>query len=106
MDRIAGRIERAEQLDPLSKVVAGVVDKVLASRRVTELASGTPIGHPLHPLLVTVPIGSWTSSMIFDLTGNEDLQRKGKADQAGASVKAKVNKVANTVKGKIDDLKK
>jgi uncharacterized protein YjbJ (UPF0337 family) len=41
-----------------------------------------------------------------DLTGNEDLQRKGEADQAGASVKEKVNKVANTVKGKIDDLKK
>jgi nitrite reductase/ring-hydroxylating ferredoxin subunit len=48
-----------------------VADKVLASRRVTELASGTPIGHPLHPLLVTIPIGSWTSSMIFDLTGDE-----------------------------------
>jgi len=41
-----------------------------------------------------------------DLTGNDDLQRKGKADQAGASVKDKVNKVANAVKGKIDDLKK
>jgi uncharacterized protein YjbJ (UPF0337 family) len=41
-----------------------------------------------------------------DLTGNDDLQREGKADQAGASVKQKVNKVADAVKGKIDDLKK
>ena len=41
-----------------------------------------------------------------DLTGNKDLQREGKADQAGASVKDKVNKVADTVKDKIDDLKK
>jgi uncharacterized protein YjbJ (UPF0337 family) len=41
-----------------------------------------------------------------DLTGNDDLQREGKADQAGASIKDKVNKVANTVKDKIDDLKK
>ena len=41
-----------------------------------------------------------------DLTGNEDLQREGKADQAGASVKDKVNKVADTVKDKIDDLTK
>jgi uncharacterized protein YjbJ (UPF0337 family) len=41
-----------------------------------------------------------------DLTGNQDLQREGKADQAGASVKDKVNKVANTVKDRIDDLKK
>jgi nitrite reductase/ring-hydroxylating ferredoxin subunit/uncharacterized membrane protein len=72
LDRIAGRIERAEQLDSVSKVLASVADKLLASRRVTELASGTPIGHPVHPLLVTIPIGSWTSSMIFDLTRDEE----------------------------------
>ena len=41
-----------------------------------------------------------------DLTGNEDLQREGEADQAGASVKEKVNKVADAVKDKVDDLKK
>jgi uncharacterized protein YjbJ (UPF0337 family) len=41
-----------------------------------------------------------------DLTGNDDLQRKGKADQAGASVKDKVNKVANAVKDQVDKLKK
>lgn len=72
LDRLAGRIEHAEQLDHPSKVISGVADKLLANRRVTELLSGTPIGHPLHPLLVTVPIGSWSSSMIFDLTGNEE----------------------------------
>ena len=71
LDRIAGSIEHAEQLDHPSEVIAGVVDKVLANRRVTELASGTPIGHPVHPLLVTIPLGSWSSSMIFDLTGDE-----------------------------------
>jgi nitrite reductase/ring-hydroxylating ferredoxin subunit/uncharacterized membrane protein len=72
LDRIAGRIEHAEQLDRPSDVVASVADKLLANRRVTELASGTPIGHPLHPLLVTIPLGSWTSSMIFDLTDDEE----------------------------------
>jgi uncharacterized protein YjbJ (UPF0337 family) len=41
-----------------------------------------------------------------DLTGNDDLEREGKADQAGASVKEKVNKVADKVKDKVDDLKK
>jgi uncharacterized protein YjbJ (UPF0337 family) len=41
-----------------------------------------------------------------DLTGNDDLQREGKADQAGASIKEKVNKVADAVKDKVDDLKK
>ncbi|HZB71120.1 MAG TPA: CsbD family protein [Acidimicrobiales bacterium] len=41
-----------------------------------------------------------------DLTGNEDLERKGQSDQAKASLKDKVGKVADTVKDKIDDLKK
>jgi nitrite reductase/ring-hydroxylating ferredoxin subunit/uncharacterized membrane protein len=34
------------------------------------LASGTFLGHPVHPLLVTVPIGSWTAATVFDLLGD------------------------------------
>ncbi|MCW2668805.1 MAG: hypothetical protein JWO27_702 [Frankiales bacterium] len=26
-----------------------------------------PYGHPFHPLLVTVPIGAWISSLVFDI---------------------------------------
>ncbi|MEP7026233.1 MAG: DUF2231 domain-containing protein [Actinomycetota bacterium] len=26
-----------------------------------------PYGHPLHPLLVTVPIGAWLGSLVFDV---------------------------------------
>ncbi len=26
-----------------------------------------PYGHPLHPILVTVPIGAWVASLVFDL---------------------------------------
>jgi uncharacterized membrane protein len=32
---------------------------------VTVLAG--PYGHPFHPILVTVPIGAWTASLIFDI---------------------------------------
>lgn len=28
-----------------------------------------PYGHPLHPMLVTVPIGAWIASIIFDIVG-------------------------------------
>ncbi|HRN28593.1 MAG TPA: DUF2231 domain-containing protein [Terrimesophilobacter sp.] len=28
-----------------------------------------PYGHPFHPILVTVPIGAWVASVIFDLAG-------------------------------------
>jgi uncharacterized membrane protein len=36
-----------------------------AKRPVTVLA-GT-YGHPIHPILVTVPIGAWATSLVFDI---------------------------------------
>src|SRR3954463_12679118 len=39
---------------------------------VTTLAG--PYGHPFHPILVTVPIGAWVASLVFDVisrTGND-----------------------------------
>lgn len=36
-----------------------------AKRPRTTLAG--PYGHPFHPILVTVPIGAWVASLIFDL---------------------------------------
>ncbi|MEU6415418.1 DUF2231 domain-containing protein [Microbispora sp. NPDC046933] len=29
-----------------------------------------PYGHPFHPILVTVPIGAWTSSLAFDVASH------------------------------------
>ena len=29
-----------------------------------------PYGHPFHPLLVTVPIGAWTASLVFDIASD------------------------------------
>jgi uncharacterized membrane protein len=29
-----------------------------------------PYGHPLHPILVTVPIGAWVASLVFDLASH------------------------------------
>ena len=33
------------------------------------MLSGTALGHPSHPLLVTAPIGAWTAATVLDLTG-------------------------------------
>ena len=39
-----------------------------AKHPVTVLA-GT-YGHPVHPMLVTVPIGAWTASLVFDIASH------------------------------------
>lgn len=72
LDTTADRIERADALDGVAEAVAGIADTALSPSRLTDLLSGTPIGHPLHPLLVTVPIGAWTSSLLLDVLGRDD----------------------------------
>jgi uncharacterized membrane protein len=37
-----------------------------AKRPVSALLAG-PYGHPFHPILVTVPIGAWIASLVFDI---------------------------------------
>jgi len=38
-----------------------------AKRPLNALAG--PYGHPFHPILVTIPIGTWTASLVFDIIG-------------------------------------
>lgn len=39
-----------------------------AKRPVTGLAGG--YGHPLHPMLVALPIGAWVASLVFDIASH------------------------------------
>lgn len=45
-------------------VVAGMENR--AKQPVSALLAG-PYGHPFHPILVTIPIGAWVSSLVFDV---------------------------------------
>jgi uncharacterized membrane protein len=40
-----------------------------AKEPVTAALAG-PYGHPFHPMLVTVPIGAWVSSLVFDVAAH------------------------------------
>lgn len=68
LERLAATIEQATWLDPPAEKVASVIRRVLPSRGpIRDAASGTPIGHPAHPALVAVPIGTWSAATILDL---------------------------------------
>jgi nitrite reductase/ring-hydroxylating ferredoxin subunit/uncharacterized membrane protein len=71
LDRLVGRIERAEILDGPADALASFTESATQNTVVTNLLSGTPLGHPAHPLLVAIPLGSWTSAVVFDVTGDE-----------------------------------
>lgn len=60
------RLENATALDGVAAKVKPVVEKALANRRLTDVLHGVWLGHPLHPVLVQVPVGAWTSAAILD----------------------------------------
>jgi nitrite reductase/ring-hydroxylating ferredoxin subunit/uncharacterized membrane protein len=70
------RLENAEGLDPLVNTVRDVVDRYLQPPALRDLLHGVPLGHPLHPLLVQVPLGAWLSAAALDvLPGTEQAAR-------------------------------
>ena len=66
------KLEGAAWLDPAAGAVAGLVRKAVPSGKVADALHGVPLGHPVHPLLVVVPLGAWVSAAVLDLMpGNQ-----------------------------------
>jgi uncharacterized membrane protein len=60
------RIERSVVADPAIRVLQrGIRSFPLGDVR--DLLRGRPLGHPVHPVLVQVPIGCWLSAAVLDI---------------------------------------
>ncbi len=42
----------------------------LEAKQPVSAAMAGPYGHPFHPILVTVPIGAWVASLVFDIASH------------------------------------
>ncbi|MFD8222147.1 DUF2231 domain-containing protein [Streptomyces sp. NPDC059697] len=42
----------------------------LQAKRPVSASFAGPYGHPFHPILVTVPIGAWVTSLVFDIASH------------------------------------
>ncbi|MFE9322221.1 DUF2231 domain-containing protein [Nocardia sp. NPDC052278] len=40
------------------------------AKQPVSVALAGPYGHPFHPILVTVPIGAWVASIVFDIASH------------------------------------
>jgi nitrite reductase/ring-hydroxylating ferredoxin subunit/uncharacterized membrane protein len=74
MHDIAMRLEKVDALDAITGPLGEAVQKVITPGRVKDLLSGTWLGHPLHPLLTDIPIGSFTSATLLDFFGGRRAQ--------------------------------
>ncbi len=69
-------LERAKRLDRLTAPVQRAARR-LPPGRARDALHGVWLGHPLHPVLVQVPVGTWLSASLLDTwPGNEKASRR------------------------------
>jgi nitrite reductase/ring-hydroxylating ferredoxin subunit/uncharacterized membrane protein len=68
---IVDLIDRQEWLGSIAGVLAPAVTKAFkaagkSGRDVKNFLNGVWLAHPLHPVLTDIPIGAWTTALVFD----------------------------------------
>jgi nitrite reductase/ring-hydroxylating ferredoxin subunit/uncharacterized membrane protein len=59
------KIEHDERLDPAASRMRRLAEH-LPTGRVRDLLHGVPLGHPVHPILVHLPMGTWLAAVLLD----------------------------------------
>jgi nitrite reductase/ring-hydroxylating ferredoxin subunit/uncharacterized membrane protein len=70
--RLVGSVEEWSPLESASNLVVGWLEAIVrlpGARRATDVLHGRWLGHSLHPVMVDLPIGFWTSAVYMDLMG-------------------------------------
>src|SRR3712207_5470046 len=60
------RVADVSSFDKVIEPARRAVDAALRPQAVKDLLHGTWLGHPLHPVLVQVPVGAWVSAGLLD----------------------------------------
>ncbi|WP_255608406.1 Rieske 2Fe-2S domain-containing protein [Micromonospora sp. PLK6-60] len=61
------KLEQDGRLDRIGDRLQRRVQSTLRGQRIRDLLHGVPLGHPLHPAMVQVPVGAWISAAVLDL---------------------------------------
>jgi nitrite reductase/ring-hydroxylating ferredoxin subunit/uncharacterized membrane protein len=71
------RLEHAEALDRPAAAIRGVVQRLLRNRTLKDALHGVWLGHPLHPALAQVALGSFVSASLIDAVGGGRRESSG-----------------------------
>src|ERR1700712_173795 len=63
---IVDRLADVSTFDPAIESVRRLVNKALGPQALKNALHGTWLGHPLHPVMAQVPVGTWASAGILD----------------------------------------
>ena len=64
---VLDRLSEVPSFDKSLETARTAVNKVLRPQALRDLLHGTWLGHPLHPVLAMVPVGTWLSAGLLDL---------------------------------------
>jgi nitrite reductase/ring-hydroxylating ferredoxin subunit len=64
---VLDRLSEVSSFDKSLETARTAVNKVLRPQALKDLLHGTWLGHPLHPVLAMVPVGTWLSAGLLDL---------------------------------------
>src|SRR6478752_5222005 len=67
LHHLLGSVERVESLDAPAAATSRIAGRLIERTRLAGALRGSWLGHPVHPLLVTIPVGTWMTSAVFDL---------------------------------------
>jgi len=97
-DRSLRSIAGSDRVDAVARALQKPLKRLLArplGKRIKDLLNGTWLGHPLHPAVTDIPLGSWAVAAALDfatIAGWDDLDRAAGAAQkvgiAGAALSA------------------
>src|SRR4051794_446025 len=68
------KIAQLDALDAPASKIGKVMRDVFKPRPVKEVLSGSWLGHPLHPVLTDVAIGTFTSAVLLDWLGGRNSE--------------------------------
>ncbi len=80
IDALIGRIETAKELDRPGYALGKAISRTgqiggAPSKGLANTLHGRSLGHPVHPLAVAIPVGTWSLAFALDLLGAAGVLR-------------------------------
>ena len=67
LHQLLGSVEGVESLDAPAAATSRIAGRLIEGTRLAGALRGSWLGHPVHPLLITIPVGTWMTSAVFDI---------------------------------------
>jgi nitrite reductase/ring-hydroxylating ferredoxin subunit/uncharacterized membrane protein len=72
LQRLTEKLAALDAVDPVASKLGALARGVFGAQPAKDLLRGSRLGHPLHPMLTDVTIGTYTSALVLDWLGGRD----------------------------------